>query len=321
MPLLAYSVRRVLVAIPMLFAVVVLTFVLVHIAPGDPAYYLAGDGGTPAYYALIREKFGLDRPIPEQLARYLWTIVRGDFGRSLQQGQPVLALILNRAPATLLLVGSAFIVSSIVGVAVGAWVAPRANGLADRALLGATALASALPVFWTSLLLALVFSLWLGWFPVQGMTSARGAPAGWARTADVLHHLALPMTALAVQPLAALSRLMRVKMLETLAEPFIVTAYAKGLPPARVLMQAARNAALPVVTVIGAHAATLVTGAVLTETVFAWPGLGRLALDATLTRDYPVVMGVVVIASVGTVTMNLLTDLVYAGIDPRITYA
>ena len=321
MPLLAYSVRRVLVAIPMLFAVVVLTFVLVHIAPGDPAYYLAGDGGTSAYYTLIREKFGLDRPIGEQLARYLWTIVRGDFGRSLQQGQPVLALILNRAPATLLLVGSAFIVSSIVGVAVGAWVAPRANGFADRALLGTTALASALPVFWTGLLLALVFSLWLGWFPVQGMTSARGAPAGWARTADVLHHLALPMTALAVQPLAAFSRLMRVKMLETLAEPFIVTAYAKGLPTARVLMQAGRNAALPVVTVIGGHAATLVTGAVLTETVFAWPGLGRLALDATLTRDYPVVMGVVVIASVGTVTMNLLTDLVYAGIDPRITYA
>jgi peptide/nickel transport system permease protein len=321
MPLLAYSSRRMLVAVPMLFAVVALTFVLVHLAPADPAYYLAGDGGTPAYYALIRQKFGLDRSIAEQLVVYLWTVVRGDFGRSLQQGQPVLALILNRAPATLLLVGSAFIVSSLIGVALGAWAAPRANGFADRALLGTTALASALPVFWTGLLLVLLFSLRLGWFPAQGMMSARGAPPGWPRAADVLHHLALPMTALAVQPLAAFSRLMRIKMLETLAEPFVLTAYAKGLPPARVLMQAARNAALPVVTLIGAHAGALMTGAVLTETVFAWPGLGRLALDATLTRDYPVVMGVVVIASAGTVTINLLTDLVYAGIDPRITYA
>jgi peptide/nickel transport system permease protein len=321
MPLLAYGARRLLIAVPMVCGVAVLTFVLVHIAPGDPAYYLAGGGGTPAYYALIRHKFGLDRPIAEQLARYLWTVIRGDFGRSLQQGQPVLALILNRAPATLLLVGSAFVVSSLIGVAMGAWAAPRANGVADRALLATTALAAALPVFWTGLLLVLLFSLWLGWFPVQGMTSARGSPAGWARAADVLRHLVLPMTALAVQPLAAVSRLMRVKMLETLAEPFILTAHAKGLHPARVLMQAARNAMLPVVTVIGAHAGALVTGAVLTETVFAWPGLGRLALDATLTRDYPVIMGVVVIASVGTVAVNLLTDLVYAGIDPRITYA
>lgn len=321
MSLLTYSVRRVVVAVPMLLSVAVLTFVLVHIAPGDPAYYLAGDGGTPAYYTLIRQKFGLDRPLPEQLARYLWTLVRGDFGRSLHQGQPVLALIYARVPATLLLVGSAFVVSSVVGVLMGAWAAPRANGLADRAVLGITALGSALPVFWTGLLLVLLFSLQFGWFPVQGMVSPRGSPPGWARAADVLHHLVLPMTALAVQPLAAFSRLMRVKMLEALAEPFILTARAKGLPTARVMLQAARNAVLPVVTVIGGHAGALVTGAVLTETVFAWPGLGRLALDATLTRDYPVVMGVVVIASVGTVTMNLVTDLVYAAVDPRITYA
>jgi peptide/nickel transport system permease protein len=321
MSLLTYSVRRVVVAVPMLLAVAVLTFVLVHIAPGDPAYYLAGDGGTPGYYALIRQKFGLDRPLPEQLARYLWTVARGDFGRSLQQGQPVLSLIITRVPATLLLVGSALVVSAVVGVVIGAWVALRANGFADRVVLTTTALGSALPVFWTGLLLALLFSLQLGWFPVQGIMSPRGSPAGWTRATDVLHHLMLPMTALAVQPLAAFSRLMRVKMLEALAEPFILTARAKGLPTVRVTLQAARNAVLPVVTVIGAHAGALVTGAVLTETVFAWPGLGRLALDATLARDYPVVMGVVVIASVGTVTINLVTDLVYAAVDPRITYA
>jgi peptide/nickel transport system permease protein len=321
MSLLAYGARRLLVQIPMLAGIVALAFVLVHLAPGDPTYYLAGDGGTPAYYALIREKFGLDRPILEQLARYLWFVIRGDFGRSLQQGQPVLALIIDRVPATLLLVGSAFVVSTMAGLVMGVWAASRANRFVDRALLGATALGSALPVFWTGLLLALWFSLDLRWFPVQGMFSSRGSPAGWGRAVDILHHIVLPMTALAVQPLAAFSRLMRVKILEALAEPYTQTARAKGLTPTRVMLQAARNALLPVVTVIGAHAGTLVTGAVLTETVFAWPGLGRLALDATLTRDYPVVLGIVVITSVGVMAVNLITDVVYAAIDPRITYA
>lgn len=321
MSLLAYGARRIVVGVPMLVGVVVLAFVLVHLAPGNPAYYLAGDGGTAAYYALIRQKFGLDRPILEQLARYLWFVMRGDFGRSLHQGQPVLALIIDRVPATLLLVGSALVVSALAGVFMGMWAASRANRFLDRALLGATALGSSLPVFWTGLLLALWFSLRLGWFPVQGMFSPRGSPTDWGRAVDVLRHLVLPVTALAVQPLAAFSRLMRVKMLEALAEPYTTTARAKGLPAARVMLQAGRNALLPVVTVIGAHAGTLVTGAVLTETVFAWPGLGRLALDATLTRDYPVVLGVVLITSAGTLLINLVTDVVYAAIDPRITYA
>ena len=321
MSLLAYSVRRVLVAIPMLLGVAVLTFLVVHAAPGDPVYYLAGDGGTPGYYALIRQKFGLDRPLLEQLARYLWTFLHGDLGRSLQQGQSVLSLILGRVPATLLLVGTAFALSSLAGVGLGAWVAPRADGAVDRIVLGATAVGSALPVFWTGLLLALCFALWLGWFPVQGMVSPRGAPAGWAGVGDLLRHLALPAVALAIQPLAAFSRLMRVKMLEALAEPFILTACAKGLAPNRILLHAARTAVLPVITIIGGHAGALITGAVLTETVFAWPGLGRLALDATLTRDYPVIVGVVAIASVGTVIINLLTDVAYALVDPRVTYA
>lgn len=320
MPLLQYGLRRVIIAIPLLLGVSVLTFLLVHAAPGDPAYYLAGDGGTPEYYALIRQKFGLDRPLPDQLARYLGTMIRGDFGRSLHQGQPVLTLIVNRLPATLLLVGSAFAVSAVAGVGAGIWAAPRANGVGDRVLLAATAVGSALPVFWTGLLLALLFSLRLGWLPVQGMSAPRGGLSGWAHAADVLHHLVLPATALAIQPLASFSRLTRIKLLEALQEPYVLTARAKGLPVMRVLLQAARNAMLPVITVVGGHASTLVTGAVLTETVFAWPGLGRLALDATLTRDYPVVMGLVVIASMGTVTVNLLTDLVYVAIDPRITY-
>jgi len=320
MSLLAFSVRRILAAIPMLLAVATLTFFLIRLAPGDPAYLLAGEGGTPEYYAQIRQKFGLDRPVPEQLMRYLWSVARGDLGRSLQQGQPVLTLIMQRLPATLLLAGSAFLLSASVGVLLGVWAASQAHTIADRALLGATALGSALPVFWMGLLLALLFSLRLQWFPVQGMTSARPPASGWGATMDVLAHLVLPVMALSAQPLASFSRLTRVKVLEALTEPYIRTAQAKGLSGSRVMLHAARNALLPVITVIGGYANVLVTGAVLTETVFAWPGLGRLALDATLTRDYPMIMGLVIVASIGTVGTNLITDLLYASVDPRITY-
>ncbi len=318
MSLLKFGLRRALVAVPMLLAVATLVFVLVHLAPGDPAFLFAGEGGTPEHYALIRQKFGLDRPLPEQLLRYLWQVARGDLGQSLHQRQPVLPLILQRVPATVLLAGSAFVLSSIVGVLLGVWAASRAHGALDRALLAATAIGSAVPVFWSGLLLVVFFSLSLGWFPAQGMTSPRGPAAGWV---DVLHHLALPVIALGLQPLASLSRIMRVKVLEALNEPFVLTARAKGLSNARVIVHAARNALLPVITVIGGSASVLLTGAVLTETVFAWPGLGRLALDATLTRDYPVILGTVLVASVGTVAVNLLTDMVYAAVDPRITYA
>jgi peptide/nickel transport system permease protein len=301
----------------MLLAVAALTFLLIHLAPGDPVYLLGGEGGTSEYYAALRREFGLDRSLGEQFLRFLWQAAHGDLGRSLHQRQPVLALILQRVPATLLLAGTAFAASSVLGLLLGIWAASRAHEVPDRVLLMLTALGSAVPVFWSGLLLVLVFSLWLGWFPAQGMTSPRGHPAGWV---DVLHHLVLPAAALALQPLAALSRLMRVGMLEALSEPYVITARAKGLPPHRVAVHAARNALLSVITMIGTSAGALVTGAVLTETVFAWPGMGRLALDATLTRDYPLIMGIVLVGSVGVVIVNLVTDLLYAVVDPRITY-
>lgn len=301
----------------MLLAVAALTFLLIHLAPGDPVFLVGGEGGTPEYYAALRRELGLDRPLAEQFIRYLWQVARGDLGRSLQQRQPVLSLILERVPATLLLAGSAFLLSSALGILLGVWAASRANEPPDHVLLVLTALGSAVPVFWAGLLLVVVFSLWLGWFPAQGMTSPRG-PGGWL---DVVHHLVLPVVALTLQPLASLSRLMRVKMLEVQNEPYIITARAKGLPPRRVTVHTVRNALLPVLTVIGASAGALVTGAVLTETVFAWPGMGRLALYATLTRDYPLILGTVLVGSLAVVIINLLTDLLYAAIDPRITYA
>jgi peptide/nickel transport system permease protein len=317
MALLAFAARRALAAAPMVLAVAMLTFALVHLAPGDPVHILAGEGGTPEHYAQVRRQLGLDRPFAEQLARYLWQVSRGDLGRSIHQQQPVLALILQRVPPTLLLAGTALVLSSIGGIALGAWAASRAHSPVDRALLAITSLTAATPVFWTGLLLVVALSLWLGWFPSQGMTSPRATGAAWL---DVLHHLVLPVVALSLQPLASLSRLMRLKMLEVLHEPHTRTARAKGLPRRRVLHHAGRCALLPVITVIGGSASVLITGAVLTETVFAWPGLGRLALDATLARDYPVIMGTVLVAAVGTVVLNLLTDVAYAVADPRITY-
>jgi peptide/nickel transport system permease protein len=318
MSLARYAFRRLLVALPMVLAVAALTFLAARLAPGDPVLLFAGEGGTPEHYALVRQRLGLDRPLPEQLARYLLLVGRGDLGRSIHQGQTVLALIGDRLPATLLLAGTAFVVSSITGIALGVWAASQAHRWVDRTLLAVTAVGASLPVFWTGLLLVICFSLWLGWFPAHGISSARAASTRWL---DVLHHLALPVIALALQPLASVSRLMRVKVLESLAEPYVRTARAKGLAAGRVMWHAARTALLPVVTVLGGSASVLITGAVLTETVFAWPGLGRLALDATLTRDYPVIMGTVIVASVGTVLLNLVTDVAYALVDPRITYA
>lgn len=314
-----YAARRILAAIPMLLAVVVLTFLLLRLAPGDPAYLLGGEGGSPAYYAMIRQKFGLDRPLFEQLVRYLAHVARGDLGRSLQQGRPVLDLIWERVPATLLLAGTAFVTATVAGVLLGIMSAFRPDGLLDRLILLGTGVGSVLPAFWTGLLFVLLFSIALGWFPVHGMTSPR-PPAGWGAYRDVLHHLVLPVATLSVQPLSSFSRLMRVKMLEALREMYVMTARAKGLPESRVLVHAARNALLPVVTVVGGYANTLMAGAVLTEIVFAWPGLGRLALDATLSRDYPLILGITLVGSLGTVAMNLATDLAYAALDPRVTY-
>jgi peptide/nickel transport system permease protein len=319
-PLLRFAGRRMATALPMLAAVAVLTFVLVRLAPGDPVYVLAGEGGTPAYYALVRQRLGLDRPFPEQLARYLVTLARGDLGWSLHQQRPVGELIVERLPATLLLAGTAFLVATAAGLVLGVWAAVRAGSAVDRLLLVAATVGSSLPVFWTGLLLVLVFAWHLHWLPVQGMTAAPAPATAGARVLDVVHHLVLPACALALQPLASVSRLMRLKILEALAEPYIVTARAKGLPRGRVLAHAARNALLPVLTVLGGYAQMLVTGAVLTETVFAWPGLGRLALDATLTRDYPVILGLVLTGAAGTVALNWLTDVLYGVVDPRITY-
>jgi peptide/nickel transport system permease protein len=316
-----YIFRRILQVPLLLFGVVVFTFILIHVAPGDPIVALAGEYGNAAYYEEMRAKFGLDRPIQEQLGVYLINLVQGDLGHSYTYGQPVVKVILDRTPTTLLLMITALILSTPLGIGLGMLAASRPRGLLDTAVTILLLSGYAIPVFWLAQLAIFGLALKGGWFPVQGLTNARERFTGLELAIDVAHHLALPASVLAVQQIALIGRLTRSEIIETISQPFILVAHAKGLRRRQVLFShALRNALLPVVTVIGGRVGFLFAGAVLTETVFAWPGLGRLLLDATLARDYPILMGILILVSVTVIIANLLTDLVYAWLDPRIAY-
>ncbi len=317
----AYLVRRLLQAVPLVLGVLVITFMLIHLAPGDPIYVLAGDGGNAAYYAEMRARYGLDRPVHEQLARYILSALRGDFGYSFSYQQPVYRVIASRVPATLLLMGTALAISTTLGLLVGVLTATRPRGPISHAVAILTLGAYSMPVFWLGQLLIIVFAVRLSIFPVQGMSSVRNEQTGLRHILDVLHHLVLPALTLGLLQLALVTRLTRTSLREALGEDFVRTARAKGLRERTVVFRhALRNALLPVVTVVGGQVGLLLTGAALTETIFAWPGLGRLLLDATLSRDYPLLMALFILVAVATTATNLLTDLVYTLLDPRVRY-
>jgi peptide/nickel transport system permease protein len=315
-----YLLRRLAQVLPAVAGIVVVAFVVIHAAPGDPVLALAGQHGDAGYYAFIRAKFGLDRPLPEQLFVYAANLVRGDLGVSYVHGRPVAAVVLERLPATLLLMTTALVASSIAGVLLGVTAARRAERPADLAVRLAALLGYATPSFWLAQVAALTLALGTGLFPVHGMTDARQAWSGWRYAADVAHHLALPALVLAANELALTTRLVRTGVLEALATDYIRTARAKGLPEPAVTRHALRNALLPVVTVIGGRTGMLFTGAVLVETVFAWPGLGQLLLSSVQTRDMPVLLGMFLLVSLAVILTNLVTDLVYTWLDPRIRY-
>ncbi|HBY97215.1 MAG: ABC transporter permease [Ardenticatenaceae bacterium] len=316
-----YLLRRLVQFVPMLLGIAVAAFLLIHLAPGDPIVALAGEYGDASYYAFMRAKFGLDRPIGEQLVVYLATILRGDLGTSYAYGQPVVQVILSRLPATLLLMGTALVASSLIGVALGVLAARYPYSLGDFGISTLSLTGYAIPVFWLAQMLILLLALKLDWLPVQGMTTARHRYEGLAYGLDVARHMILPVAALTIQELALITRLMRTNLLEVLDQDFIRTARAKGLPEWRVMRtHALRNALLPVVTVIGGRIGFLFAGTVLTETVFAWPGIGRLMVAAILNRDFPILMGLFIMTSVTVLVANLITDLAYAFLDPRIRY-
>jgi len=315
-----YLLRRLLQVVPAVGAILLVAFVVIHAAPGDPVLALAGEHGDLEHYRLIRARFGLDRPLSEQLVAYVGRAARGDLGMSFVHRRPVAEVLVERLPATLLLMGTALALSSAAGVGLGTLAARRADRPADLALRSVALLGYAMPSFWLAQIAALVLGLGTGLFPVQGFTDARRAWTGWRHAVDVLHHLALPALVLAANEVALTLRLVRTGLVEALATDYVRTARAKGLAEAAVTRHALRNALLPVVTVVGGRLAMLFTGAVLIETVFAWPGLGQLMLSSILSRDTPMLLGLFVLVSLAVVLGNLVTDVLYAWLDPRIRY-
>ena len=315
-----YLLRRLAHVLPTVAGLLVLNFCIIHLAPGDPAIALGGEHGDEAYYTFLRARFGLDRPLPEQLLTYITNVLRGDLGTSFVHGRSVVTVITERLPATLLLVSSALALSSVAGIGLGALAARHGRRAADVSINAVALLGYAVPSFWLGQMVLLALAVGTGLFPVQGMTDARNPQTGFGYLLDVFHHLALPVLVLAANELALTTRLVRTGLIEALGTDYVRTARAKGLPEGLVIRHALRNVMLPVITVIGSRAGMFLSGAVLVEVVFAWPGLGRLLLSSLLARDYPILLGMFLLISLGVILANLITDLAYAWLDPRIRY-
>ncbi|MBI4670964.1 MAG: ABC transporter permease [Chloroflexi bacterium] len=316
-----YMFRRLAQVLPILLGILAVNFVLIHLAPGDPIYLLAGDSGDAAYYAAMRAKYGLDQPIVNQFVLYLWNAAQGQFGYSFAYTRPVFEVIGARVPPTLLLMGSSLVLSISIGLWLGAVAARRANSSVDHVISVGTLIGYGMPAFWLAQLLVLVFAVRLGWFPIQGMVDLRAAYQGAPLVLDILHHLFLPMLTLTLLHLALVTRLTRTGIRQEQGEDYVRTARAKGLAENQVQQRHAfRNALLPVVTTVGLQIGMLFMGAVLVEIIFAWPGLGRLLYDATLNRDYPLLMGIFLSVSLCVIFANLVTDVIYTFLDPRVKF-
>jgi peptide/nickel transport system permease protein len=311
----AYIVRRILATIPVMAVVALFVFSLLYIAPGDPAAVIAGDQATPADVERIRQNLGLDRPFLVRFGEWVWRIVRGDLGVSIFTNLPVSTMIAQRVQPTLSLMVLTLILAVTIAVPMGVLAAWKQGTLLDRAVMGFAVLGFSVPVFVVGYLLAYVFALELDWLPVQGYTSLDQGLWPW------LENLILPAVALGGVYIALIARITRATMLEVLQQDYIRTARAKGAGQGSVLfLHALKNAAVPIVTVIGIGVALLIGGAVVTESVFAIPGLGRLTVDAILRRDYPVIQGVILLFSFVYVLVNLAIDILYTFLDPRIRY-
>ncbi|HEX9900125.1 MAG TPA: ABC transporter permease [Candidatus Methylomirabilis sp.] len=318
-----YVLKRLLQSIPLLLFVMAINFLIIHAAPGDPITYLYGASAEVSAEQMekLREQLGLTQPLYVQYVLYLRQLLRGDLGFSVINRKPVLDLILERVPATLVLMSAAFVFSVVIGGLWGVVSAVKARTQIDYWVTMVSLFGYSMPTFWLGLILILVFSLQLGWFPTMGMATLGSELSGWSGLADVLHHLVLPTITLGTFYLAIYARLVRASMLEVMGQDFITTAWSKGLPSRAVYYKhALRNALLPVITIAGLQIGFMFTGAVLTETIFAWPGMGGLTYQAILQRDYALLMGLFLMVSVCVIVMNLLTDLVYTIVDPRIRY-
>ena len=306
----------------LMLGVLILNFFLVRLAPGDPALVIAGEmgGATEEVLDSIREEYGLNKSMFTQLVLYLKGLANGNFGYSFFFNKPVIELIGQRIGPTVLLVITAQLISVIFGVALGVIAARKPNGVMSSFVTVFSTIGYAVPVFWTGIMLIILFGSTFPIFPVEGMSSLKLRDASvFVRVADILHHLVLPSFTLAIIYLAQYARLSRASMLDVLGSDYIRTAHAKGVPQTTVLFKhALRNAALPIITVAGLQFGNLISGALLVETVFNWPGMGRLAFDSILRRDYPTILGVLFFASAMVVIVNIITDYSYRLADPRL---
>jgi peptide/nickel transport system permease protein len=313
--MLSYVIRRIAATVPVMAVVALFVFSLLYIAPGDPAAIIAGDQATPADVERIRQSLGLDRPFLIRFGEWAWQILHGDLGTSIFTNLPVSAMIAQRIEPTLSLMLVTLIFAVCVAVPIGVVAAWKADTLIDRVIMVIAVLGFSVPVFVVAYVLAYVFALELDWLPVQGYTPLREGLWPW------LENLILPAVALGFVYIAFIARVTRATMLDVLQQDYIRTARAKGMGESGILfLHALKNAAVPIVTVIGIGIALLIGGAVVTETVFAIPGVGRLTVDAILRRDYPVIQGIVLLFSFVYVLVNLGIDLLYTVLDPRIRY-
>ncbi len=305
--MIQYTIRRLLFAVPTLLGVTVLVFGMVRLLPGDPAATMAGVHATQEMVDRVRRDLGLDQPIHLQYVQFMAGLVRGDLGRSIRTGQPVVSEVWQRLLPTLELTAASLLLASVFGIVAGLISASRPYSLFDYTSMVAALVGISAPVFWLGLMLMLLFSVQLGWLPAAG----RGT----------LAHLLLPAVTLAANSVALIARFTRSTMLEVMRQDYVSTARAKGLHEYTVVVRHAfRNALIPVITIVGLRFGTLLSGAVLTETVFAWPGVGRLMVDSILARDYPVVQGAVLMVAGSFVAINLVVDLLYSVVNPRVQY-
>src|SRR5687768_2540402 len=302
-----YLFRRLLLTIPVLVGVATLVFSLIHFIPGDPAQAMLGEGAAPEDVAQLRQRLGLDRPLLVQYGSFLQGLVRGDLGVSLRNDQPVLQQILERMPATAELAFASMAVAVLIALPLGIIAAVWRGTVVDHSAMTLSLVGISVPNFWLGPLLAIVFAVELGWLPVGG----RGT----------LAHLVLPAVTLGAALAAILARMTRASVLEELREPYVLAARAKGVSRSRaVLRHAFRNSLIPIVTILGLQFGAVLTGTIITETIFAWPGVGRLLIQSISFRDYPLVQGCILFISIVYVGVNLLTDLAYGWLDPRIRY-
>jgi len=313
--LLAYIVRRLVATIPVMGVVAIFVFSLLYLAPGDPAAVIAGDLATADDIARIHHQLGLDEPFLVRFGTWAWSVVHGDLGISIFTNLPVTKLIAQRLEPTAALTVSTLILSVLLAVPMGVIASWRVGTWVDRAVMGFAVLGFSVPPFVLAYVLILVFAVYFDWFPVQGYASIADG------LVPFLRHLVLPSTALGLIYAALIARITRTSMLEVLSQDYIRTAHAKGLASREVLVShALKNAAVPIATIVGIGVALLIGGVIVTETVFAIPGIGRLTVDAILRRDYPIIQGVVLLFSAAYVIVNLLVDLSYTLLDPRVRY-